>query len=153
MQPCFPVFLSPFSRRKEPSCSYPKLSASDVILKAEELRNTKETLEEVLSRLTGKPLVLTWEMLRGGEASKWDLDITEFVWNSFPVFFWGESEKFFIAFFCVSPEADIVDAVARDRYISVHEAGWPHFSVVNPIAEIELAKKHITDNDIVVLKW
>ena len=61
--PSAPCFLSPFSRRKEPSCSYPKLSASDVILKAEELRNTKETLEEVLSRLTGKPLVLTWEML------------------------------------------------------------------------------------------
>ena len=60
MQPCFPMFLCPpCSRRKEPSCSYPKLSASDVILKAEELRNTKETLEEVLSRLTGKPLVLT----------------------------------------------------------------------------------------------
>lgn len=57
----------------EPSCSYPKLSASDVILKAEELRNTKQTLEEVLSRLTGKPL------------------------------------------------ADIVDAVARDRYMSVQE--------------------------------
>lgn len=57
----------------EPSCSYPKLSASDVILKAEELRNTKETLEAVLSRLTGKPL------------------------------------------------ADIVDAVARDRYMSVQE--------------------------------
>ena len=58
-----------------------------------------------------------------------------------PRFFGGESEKFFIAFFCVSPEADIVDAVARDRYMSVHEAGWPHFSVVNPIAEIELEKK------------
>ena len=46
---------------KEPSCSYPKLSASDVILKAEELRNTKQTLEEVLSRLTGKPLARTSE--------------------------------------------------------------------------------------------
>ncbi len=54
------VFFSPpETRPQEPSCSYPKLSASDVILKAEELRNTKETLEEVLSRLTGKPLVLT----------------------------------------------------------------------------------------------
>lgn len=58
----------------EPSCSYPKLSASDVILKAEELRHTKETLEFVLSVLTGKP------------------------------------------------KADIVDAVARDRYMSVQEA-------------------------------
>jgi ATP-dependent protease ClpP protease subunit len=48
---------------KEPSCSYPKLSASDVILKAEELRNTKQTLEEVLSRLTGKPLAKTSEIL------------------------------------------------------------------------------------------
>ena len=24
--------------------------------------------------------------------------------------------------------------------MSVHEAGWPHFSVVNPSAEIELEK-------------
>eukprot|EP00913_Durusdinium_trenchii_P013451 g12631.t1 len=61
-------------RTQEPSCSYPKLSASDVILKAQELRHTKETLEFVLSVLTGKP------------------------------------------------KADIVDAVARDRYMSVQEA-------------------------------
>jgi len=71
----------------EPSCSYPKLSASDVILKAEELRNTKETLENVLSRLTGKPL------------------------------------------------ADIVDAVARDRYMSVQEAKG--FGLVDTIISSE----------------
>jgi len=38
----------------EPSCSYPKLQASDIMIKAEELRHTKVTLERVLTSLTGR---------------------------------------------------------------------------------------------------
>lgn len=38
----------------EPSCSYPKLQASDIIIKADELRNTQVTLESILSGFTGK---------------------------------------------------------------------------------------------------
>lgn len=38
----------------EPSCSYPKLQASDIMIKAEELRHTKKVLEEVLSERTGR---------------------------------------------------------------------------------------------------
>lgn len=47
----------------EPSCSYPKLPASDIILKADELRNTKETLETLLSTLTGKPQAMVSDMV------------------------------------------------------------------------------------------
>lgn len=48
----------------------------------------------------------------------------EFLPRVFFGIFW-EKWKTLHFFFCVSPEADIVDAVARDRYMSVHEAGWP----------------------------
>eukprot|EP00931_Biecheleriopsis_adriatica_P077371 TRINITY_DN50954_c0_g1_i1.p1 TRINITY_DN50954_c0_g1~~TRINITY_DN50954_c0_g1_i1.p1 ORF type:complete len:310 (+),score=60.08 TRINITY_DN50954_c0_g1_i1:60-932(+) len=39
----------------EPSCSYPKLQASDLLLKANELSHTKDTLEAIFSRITGRP--------------------------------------------------------------------------------------------------
>eukprot|EP00927_Polykrikos_kofoidii_P022689 TRINITY_DN21108_c0_g1_i1.p1 TRINITY_DN21108_c0_g1~~TRINITY_DN21108_c0_g1_i1.p1 ORF type:complete len:386 (+),score=55.78 TRINITY_DN21108_c0_g1_i1:140-1297(+) len=38
----------------EPSCSYPKLQATDIIIKADELRNTQLMLENVLSEYSGK---------------------------------------------------------------------------------------------------
>lgn len=38
----------------EPSCSYPKLQASDMVIKVDELRHTQRTLEEVLSQRTGR---------------------------------------------------------------------------------------------------
>ncbi|CAJ1346751.1 unnamed protein product, partial [Effrenium voratum] len=47
----------------EPSCSYPKLPASDIMVKAEELRKTKQTLEEVLCELTGKPMAQITDMV------------------------------------------------------------------------------------------
>ena len=88
---------------KEPSCSYPKLSASDVMLKAEELRNTKQTLEAVLSKLTGKPLAKTSGFHHG-------------------LLIWITGENWMTNLAPVLTQADIVDAVARDRYMSVQEA-------------------------------
>jgi len=38
----------------EPSCSYPKLQATDIIIKADELRHTQQTLESILSARTGR---------------------------------------------------------------------------------------------------
>lgn len=39
----------------EPSCSYPKLQCSDIMIKVDELRHTQQTLEQVLSVQTGRP--------------------------------------------------------------------------------------------------
>lgn len=39
----------------EPSCSYPKLQCSDIMIKVDELRHTQSTLERILSARTGRP--------------------------------------------------------------------------------------------------
>eukprot|EP00415_Alexandrium_ostenfeldii_P003337 UN3337 len=39
----------------EPSCSYPKLQCSDIMIKVDELRHTQCTLETILSARTGRP--------------------------------------------------------------------------------------------------
>lgn len=39
----------------EPSCSYPKLQATDMVIKIEELKHTQRTLEDIMAANTGRP--------------------------------------------------------------------------------------------------